>query len=158
MNLLYRLFLGKQEVIKGDPKDYLTVRFPNAICVEEAKKIREKSEKDFLFIGRCKNYILGKLNYSMEYYKPFNYTPDLDRCITEGKGFCVDYAEMFCNMLRAGNVPCAVVYGYVNDIYHAWNVVYMDGRWYRYDLVANENGASDLVIRKEEYLVKSVKK
>lgn len=65
-------------------------------------------------------------------------------------GFCEHYASAFAVVLRAAGVPTRVVLGYLGGVYnrsggylalrnsdaHAWNEVYLDGEWQRFDPTA----------------------
>ncbi len=48
-------------------------------------------------------------------------------------GDCNEHAVLFAAFARAAAIPCAIVSGMVytmeNFYYHAWNLVYVDGRW-----------------------------
>lgn len=59
------------------------------------------------------------------------YVPDPDATLASGTGICFDYASLGAAMLRSLGIPCKVVTGYVSpdDVYHAWNMVYIDGEW-----------------------------
>ncbi len=59
------------------------------------------------------------------------YLPSPDATIDEGSGICFDYATLAAAMLRSQGIPCKIITGYVSpdDIYHAWNMVYIDGTW-----------------------------
>lgn len=59
------------------------------------------------------------------------YVPDPDQTLASGTGICFDYASLGAAMLRSLGIPCKVVTGYVSpdDVYHAWNMVYIDGEW-----------------------------
>lgn len=52
--------------------------------------------------------------------------PDLDDVFASGKGVCYDIAGLMTGMLRSQGVPCQLVYGYVDDMYHAWCMVMPD--------------------------------
>ena len=59
------------------------------------------------------------------------YVPNPDETLASGTGICFDYASLSAAMLRSLGIPCKVVTGYVSPdgIYHAWNLVYIDGSW-----------------------------
>ncbi len=59
------------------------------------------------------------------------YLPSPDATIDEGSGICFDYASLAAAMLRSQGIPCKIITGYVSpvNIYHAWNMVYIDGTW-----------------------------
>lgn len=79
------------------------------------------------------NYIVGLLTYDYEKAATVEkgYLPDVDATLQERKGICFDYSALFAAMLRAQNIPVRLAIGYVrpDNIYHAWNQVYLDGEW-----------------------------
>ena len=62
---------------------------------------------------------------------PNEYLPDAEESLETGKGICFDYAELLAVMLRSEGIPAQVVIGTVmpENLYHAWNSVYIDGAW-----------------------------
>jgi len=52
-------------------------------------------------------------------------------------GDCNEHAVLFAALARAARIPCAIASGMVytngNFYYHAWNLVYIDGRWVSVD-------------------------
>lgn len=87
------------------------------------------------------------------------YIPDPDETLQTQKGICFDYASLAAAMLRSLGIPCKIVTGYVSPdgVYHAWNMVWIDGSWKtvsitvnprdwtRIDLTFAANGAGDTV-------------
>lgn len=87
------------------------------------------------------------------------YIPDPDETLQTQKGICFDYASLAAAMLRSLGIPCKIVTGYVSPdgVYHAWNMVWIDGSWKavsftvnprdwtRVDLTFAANGAGDTV-------------
>lgn len=59
------------------------------------------------------------------------YVPNPDETLASGTGICFDYASLSAAMLRGLGIPCKVVTGYVSPdgVYHAWNLVYINGSW-----------------------------
>lgn len=59
------------------------------------------------------------------------YIPSPDETLSSKRGICFDYASLAAAMLRSQGIPCKIVTGTVSpdNIYHAWNLVYIDGTW-----------------------------
>lgn len=59
------------------------------------------------------------------------YLPSADEALNTGKGICFDYAALLAVMLRSRGIPAKMLIGTVTpeNIYHAWNSVYLDGEW-----------------------------
>lgn len=72
------------------------------------------------------------------------YVPDPDQTLASGTGICFDYASLGAAMLRSLGIPCKVVTGYVSpdDVYHAWNMVYIDGEWVSVEISIKPNSWS----------------
>ncbi len=68
------------------------------------------------------------------------YIPDIDGVLADRKGICFDYSAVFACMLRVQNIPVKLVIGYADKYYHAWNSVWIDGKWQRYDLTFADSG------------------
>lgn len=50
-------------------------------------------------------------------------------------GVCLDFSCIYAIMCRECGIPCVVL----NNNNHAWNAVYIDGRWYEIDLTIDTN-------------------
>lgn len=62
------------------------------------------------------------------------YLPDIDAAYAGRMGICFDMAAVTCAMLRSQGVPAKLVIGYADKQYHAWNEIWLDGKWEMYDL------------------------
>jgi hypothetical protein len=73
---------------------------------------------------------------------PKGYLPDADESLATGKGICFDYAALLAVMLRSEGIPAKVVIGTVmpENLYHAWNSVYIDGEWVWMDATFDKTG------------------
>ena len=81
-------------------------------------------------------------NISYDYDKAANvqdgYLPDPDATLAQGKGICFDYAALAAAMLRSAGIPTKLVKGYVGDVYHAWNLIYLKNEgWVTVEIKAN---------------------
>lgn len=61
------------------------------------------------------------------------YLPNIDAVLNEKMGICFDYAALMACMLRVQGIPTQLVIGNADKTYHAWNNVYLDGKWQHYD-------------------------
>ncbi|MBR1384639.1 MAG: hypothetical protein IJ555_12650 [Ruminococcus sp.] len=50
-------------------------------------------------------------------------------------GICLDFSSIYAIMCREQGIPCVVI----NSKSHAWNAVYVDGKWYEIDLTRDVN-------------------
>lgn len=104
-------------------------------CVAKAKELTEDAENQGDALESIYDYVVQNISYDKEKAAQLaggsGYVPDPDETLSTGKGICLDYASLAAAMLRSVGIPCKIVTGYVsgNDIYHAWNMVYIDGTW-----------------------------
>ena len=91
---------------------------------------REKFRAIYSFCSRriIYNYLLA-LSPSKEH------RTNVDLVLVKRKGICLDYAALMACMLRSQGIPTQVVIGYTDGVYHAWNKVFLDGKWYRCDAI-----------------------
>ena len=61
------------------------------------------------------------------------YVPDIDDMLETKMGICFDFSALMGALLRSQGVPTQMVMGYADITYHAWNNIYIDGEWVRYD-------------------------
>lgn len=103
-------------------------------------------------------------NFSYDYYKYNNlssgYLPDINETYTSKKGICYDFSALFAAMLRSLDIPTKLVMGYSDNIteYHAWNEVYINGKWHTVDVtfdsqMKNRNMSVDMFKNPEKHEV-----
>ncbi|MDO3411272.1 transglutaminase-like domain-containing protein [Saccharibacillus sp. CPCC 101409] len=79
------------------------------------------------------NYVISNVSYDYDLAKNLGsvYLPSADQTLSSKKGICYDYSSLMAVMLRSSGIPTKLVMGstsYVKE-YHAWNEVYLDGKW-----------------------------
>lgn len=69
------------------------------------------------------------------------YVPNPDETLESKSGICFDYASLAAAMLRSQGIPCKIITGNVSpdNIYHAWNMVYIDGTWVIASISVDQN-------------------
>lgn len=78
-------------------------------------------------------YIIEKIVY--DYNKINNltnsYLPNIDDTVTTQLGICYDYSSLLAAVLRNQGIPTKMAKGYstFTEVYHAWNEIYVDGKW-----------------------------
>jgi len=97
---------------------------------ELTKDLKTDKEK----IEAIYQYVIQNYEYDFEKIKKLDstYKPNLDKVYVEKKGICYDYSAIFAGMLRSVGIPAKLVKGYMvamQDTYHAWNEVLIDGKW-----------------------------
>lgn len=69
------------------------------------------------------DYVVNALTYDTVKAQTvkYDYLPDIDKVLSEGKGICFDYAALMAAMLRSQGVPVKLVVGYTSaGQKHAW--------------------------------------
>lgn len=86
------------------------------------------------------------------------YVPDVELTVKDLKGICYDYSALFAAMKRSEYIPVKLVKGYTTHVegYHAWNEIYLDGKWHIVDTTVDAAYAKGkvkytMVKKPEEY-------
>lgn len=105
-------------------------------CVAVARELAADCENEGDVVKAVYSYLTENISYdtekAAEVVNATGYVPDPDATLAAGTGICFDYASLAAAMLRSLGIPCKIITGYVSpgDIYHAWNLVYIDGTWH----------------------------
>ena len=79
------------------------------------------------------NYVIKNYKYDYDKIKTLksDYVPQIDPIYDQKKGICYDYSAVFASMKRYEGLPVKLVKGYTKNVdgYHAWNEVYINGKW-----------------------------
>jgi len=124
-------------------------------AIIKAEELTKDLETDGEKVKAIYEYIINNIKY--DYTKignlAFDYLPQIDETFTTNKGICYDFASIFAGMLRSIGIPTKLVKGYTENVegYHAWNEVYLDGKWIvvdtSYDSQMVENGKKHSMIK-----------
>lgn len=79
------------------------------------------------------------------------YLPDINDTYDKQMGICFDLSAIMCAMLRSQGVPVQLVIGTADKMYHAWNMVWLDGEWQLYDLTMTVTGGKVKKYATERY-------
>lgn len=86
---------------------------------------------------------LGQLQYLRNYfgqntlYDGSLFTNEPNTLITNGEGVCGSYANFTTDFCKLLGIPCVI---YTNDLAaHAWNGVFVEGKWYHMDHTGNKD-------------------
>lgn len=110
----------------------------------EGGKKKDESGKFDLFYNHM---VFGYL-YDYEKAKTVStgYNPNIDVMFDQKKGICYDYSSLLAALDRSNGIPTKLVKGYATGVdgYHAWNEVFLKGKWYvidtTVDAVLHQNG------------------
>ena len=104
-------------------------------CVAKANELAAGAQNEGDVLRSVYTWIADNISYDAEKAERLadasGYVPDPDATLAEGTGICFDYVSLGAAMLRSQGIPTKIVTGYVSpdNIYHAWNLVYLDGSW-----------------------------
>lgn len=130
-----------------------------------AKELTDNAENDKEKFDAIYNYVINNVSY--DYNKASSlekgYIPNADNTLAEGQGICYDFAALTASMLRSVNIPTKLVKGYSSytSVYHAWNEVFIDGKWIVVDASTDSiyvNANISIVVEKDtsNYLASKV--
>lgn len=115
----------------------------NSESVKLANSLTEGSENEGEALASIYNWIVENISYDTDKATnaPQGYTPNPDATLSSRTGICFDYASLAAAMLRSQGIPCKIITGYVSDgnIYHAWNMVFIDGVWITMQMKISSN-------------------
>ena len=133
--------LGSSSVDVSMDSEFMPFIRPNYFCmynesssaVEKAAELVSDAQNEGDVIKNIYNWIVDNINYDIAKANSVasGYVPNPDDTLQSGTGICFDYASLAAAMLRSQGIPTKIITGYVSpdNIYHAWNMVYIDGRW-----------------------------
>lgn len=132
-------------------------------CVTLANQLCANATSDSDAFDKIYDYVTKNISYDYNkadfWATATGYEPNPDETLASGKGICFDYASLTAAMLRSQGIPTKIITGYVapDNIYHAWDMIYIDGSWSslhisapsgswgRADLTFAANGASSSI-------------
>jgi len=129
--------VGNVDTNKMFTSPSLLVYFNNAMkAIQTYGGMVKEQDTDNRIMSIYKD-IVTKYSYDFDKVKnlPNDYVPVIDEIFDSKKGICYDYSVLFASVMRSNGVPTKLVMGYAPEIddYHAWNEIYMDGKWITVD-------------------------
>ncbi|QGU95831.1 transglutaminase domain-containing protein [Clostridium bovifaecis] len=99
-------------------------------AVKKAKELTEGTKNNEEKVQAIYKFIINNFNYDYEKLNKlkYDYLPNIDKTLEEGKGICYDFSSLFAAMLRSLGIPAKLVKGYTQNAkgYHVWNEVYIE--------------------------------
>ncbi|MEY8461130.1 transglutaminase-like domain-containing protein [Eggerthellaceae bacterium 24-137] len=117
----------------------------SSAVVAKARELAQGAANQGDVVRNIYEWVVANITYdhdkAAELASATGYVPDPDATLASGTGICFDYASLGAAMLRSLGIPCKVVTGYVSpdDVYHAWNMVYIDGEWVSVEISIKPN-------------------
>ncbi len=136
------------EILSTDLQVNVTTEFepfirPNVFCTytdqsavaAQARELAQGAENEGDVARSIYTWMKENITYDKDKAKKLSsssgYIPNPDETLSSKTGICFDYASLAAAMFRSLGIPCKIITGYVapDDIYHAWNMIYIDGKW-----------------------------
>lgn len=123
-----------------------------ALSIARTKKT-DKEKFDVLYKFMVKSFVY---DYQKAATVGTRYVPVIDTTYREKKGICYDYSSLFASMLRSLGIPARLAEGSstFTNVYHAWNEVYLNGKWVSIDTTID----AQLLAKKIKYKIEKTNK
>lgn len=111
--------------------------------VQKARDLAANAQNEGDVVRAIYEWITSTIRYDKEKAVQLadgsGYIPNPDTTMQLSEGICFDYASLAAAMFRSLGIPCQIITGYVSpdNIYHAWNMIYIDGSWVSVQLSVN---------------------
>lgn len=137
----YELYIENQEGFSTLPESLLTEEQINSAS-NQIKKVKldilkNTAKTDAAKVLVIHNWIIENIKYDETTTKDDN--NNIYGALVKKEVVCEGYAKTFKYLLDEANIPCVIVCGTGIDKdgkeeKHAWNYVYLDGKWYAVDV------------------------
>ena len=107
----------------------------NSACVAIARELAADAANEGDVMRSIYTWLVENITYDYDKAAQVSgttgYVPDPDATLEAKSGICFDYASLAAAMLRSLGIPTKIITGYVapDGVYHAWNMVYINGSW-----------------------------
>jgi len=129
-------------------EDRLTLEAARAIIA----RIITPEMTDYRRVEAIHDYILDHTEYTNCAYDNFS-AFEAAGPLRDGIGVCDGYACAFQLLCLLADIPCSRRVGEVRTGSHAWNVVYLEGKWYHVDCTWDDTGTSYAGSDREYFLL-----
>ena len=98
----------------------------NQVIVGNETNVGKRINLGYDFVVKNIKYDFNKISSLTS-----DYIPDPDSTLRALSGICYDYASLLAAMKRSEGAPVKLVKGYTKNVegYHAWNEIFLDGKW-----------------------------
>jgi hypothetical protein len=90
------------------------------------------------------DFVVKHITYDTRYRNVDN-LENLMICIDKGRGVCGDYSLLFMHLCRRASIPSTYEVGDPDTLDHAWNAVYLNGRWLFVDTTWDDNDSGKIL-------------
>lgn len=117
----------------------------SSACVKKAFELASGAQNEGDVVRSIYEWMVTSIDYdtqkASELANTSGYIPNPDETLQSGYGICFDYASLAAAMFRSLGIPCQIITGYVDpdNLYHAWNMIYIDGQWVSAEITVNSD-------------------
>lgn len=102
-------------------------------AIEFGKTLLKSNTTTSKRISTLYGYMVKNVTYDYDKIPKLtaDYIPSVEQTYADLKGICYDYSALFASIERSHGIPTKLVKGYSKFVngYHAWNEVFIDGKW-----------------------------
>ncbi|MFZ4456715.1 MAG: transglutaminase domain-containing protein [Bacteroidales bacterium] len=140
------LKLSAQNVADYSTLDKVALQVPDSMTHSSSSLARyfnskfqkesDKSRAAFIWIVKNIQYDVANM-FAINYYQ--NSSETVEKVLKKRRGVCIDFAELYCDILQKCGITSYVISGYtkqngfVDYIPHAWCAGYIDSNWMLFD-------------------------
>ena len=117
------------------------------------KQLCPNSDSDLRKAQVLHDFVAEYLEYNYDALSNINNTKlihsnDAETCFLTREAVCGGYAALYKDLCNEAGLKCEFVTGKANmfdnsNLGHAWNAVYLDGKWYHVDVCWDDTGGSE---------------
>ena len=120
---------------KGDLLPSGFVDSDNETIRQIAYELTKDLTDDLSRVKAIHDYVAKALTYDWNsYYRGIVPQKKASEALSSGTGVCQDYSRLFAAIARAAGIPTRIVIGTGDGEPHAWNRVYVNGKWLDVDV------------------------
>ena len=136
---LARVYVGQNHriPINRNPQDYLNLTSQNAdLLTPILQQIYQNPKyKNLPLYAKIGQFVYEFIKYDRAYIGKL---PSLQNILKNQVGVCTEYANLYNSLARLAQIPSFVAHGGACGEYekcegHAWNVIYINGKWIEVD-------------------------
>jgi hypothetical protein len=134
-----RIYTGKKNRVLFDrqPENYLEISSQDANLLASIlqKILQNPKYQDLPLHAKIGEFVHEFIKYDRSYIGKL---PQLAEILQNQIGVCTEYAQLYNALARLAKIPSFIVHGGACGEYkkcegHAWNVIYVDGKWIEVD-------------------------
>lgn len=113
------------------------------------KKLKLEDATDYEKVKAIHDYIINLASYDQTYKKHTAYNTLINK-----SSVCEGYAAAAYRLFTEAGIKCRIITGDTEGGAHAWNIVFVDGKWYNIDLTWDDpiSSSGESILRYDYFL------